>query len=45
MPIDTDVPEADVVEIDETVVADVTPDTAEEDDDDEEEDDDEADAD
>jgi hypothetical protein len=45
MQIDTDVPEADVVEIDETVVADVTPDAADEDEDEDEGDEDEADAD
>jgi hypothetical protein len=45
MQTDIDVPEADVTEIDETIVADVTPDTADEDEDDGEEDgDEEADA-
>jgi hypothetical protein len=39
---DTDVQEADVTEIDETIVADVTPDEDDEDDDDGEEDEDDA---
>lgn len=45
MQTDIDVPEADVTEIDETVVADVTPEAEEDDGDEDEDEDEEADAD